>query len=427
MNTNMNYMKMLRKIPKDRLCLIEDGISYTYGDIVRLAEKESRKLGKASPDSELSLSKAFPFSLFHGDSILEQLVLFFASEEAGKIPVILPKEIQVDDTFKERVQTAFSMLEDKEKICMGVCTSGSKGIPKIYFRTFESWADFFPVQNQIFGVKNDSRLFAHGSLSFTGNLNLYLAQFSVGASVIASNTFAPKHWLEQCEFQNADSIYLIPDKLFCLPRIAKKTYPAIKNIISGSQGFGKKEAALLKKIFPNAKITLYYGASELNYITYINGDEMTEETDLIGRAFPHVEIMIKNKEIFVTTDYHVSGITCPYTLSDTGYIDRNDMLHFTGRSDDIVNLHGRKVSTYRIEQTLSSLPGIREAAVLCDDSAHLQAFVTLNDSDHPDLTGELKQRLSSFEIPKRITILESMPHNDSGKISKKTLKRLYHL
>lgn len=42
---------------------------------------------------------------------------------------------------------------------------------------------------------------------------------------------------------------------------------------------GGAEAVQFKKAFPEAEITLYYGASELNYITYIRGSEMKEDTD----------------------------------------------------------------------------------------------------------------------------------------------------
>ena len=80
------------------------------------------------------------------------------------------------------------------KVCMAVMTSGTTGIPKIYFRTCESWAGFFGVQNKIFQVTKDIRLFTQGSLAFTGNLNLYLAQFYAGGTVIAQETFWPKSW-----------------------------------------------------------------------------------------------------------------------------------------------------------------------------------------------------------------------------------------
>ena len=47
------------------------------------------------------------------------------------------------------------------------------------------------------------------------------------------------------------------------------------------QSLGINDSEKLKNIFPNAGITLYYGASELNYITYVKDKDMTEDKNLI--------------------------------------------------------------------------------------------------------------------------------------------------
>lgn len=73
-----------------------------------------------------------------------------------------------------------------------VKTSGSTDAPKILRRTFESWADFFPTQNKIFRVDESSRLFMHGDLNFTGNLNALLSILYAGGSVVTTDKFAPK-------------------------------------------------------------------------------------------------------------------------------------------------------------------------------------------------------------------------------------------
>ena len=92
-----------------------------------------------------------------------------------------------------------------------VKTSGSTVAPKIFRRTFESWADFFPTQNKIFRVDESSRLFMHGSLDFTGNLNAFLSILHAGGSVVTTDKFAPKTWLELIELSRADEINFARD------------------------------------------------------------------------------------------------------------------------------------------------------------------------------------------------------------------------
>lgn len=138
--------------------------------------------------------------------------------------------------------------EIPDEVCMAVMTSGTTGVPKILYRTYESWADFFPIQNEIFGIGENSRLFVQGSLAFTGNLNLVMAQLYAGAVTIVENRFNPKQWEKTIKQWEADTIYLIPSKLMCIPECFKEKNVNIKMILSGSQSLGRKDAESLKDI-----------------------------------------------------------------------------------------------------------------------------------------------------------------------------------
>ena len=161
-------------------------------------------------------------------------------------------------------------------------TSGTTGRAKVLFRTYESWAGFFEEQNRVFGVTPDSCMFAQGSLAFTGNLNLYMGALYAGASVAAAGKFRPRLWQEMILKHSCDVVYLIPTKLRLLERGCKTPLNCVKSIIAGSQGFDKNDLDAVKAVLPNAEMTLYYGASELNYITYIKDSEMTGDRTLIA-------------------------------------------------------------------------------------------------------------------------------------------------
>lgn len=409
----MNYLKMMEQQNPENIALVESGISYTYGKLVSMAKAYADEKGLT-----LQKSSDGPGLYFIQEkTILEQLVAFLACGTGERIPLILPNDMK-------------ELPEKKEipkGVCMAVTTSGSTGIPKVLFRTYESWFDYFPVQNKIFGIEKDGKLFVQGSLSFTGNLNLYMAQFSVGATVIAENGFWPKKWIEQIKRYEADTIYLIPSKLLCLPQVMKQPNMHVKNIISGSQSLGKKDAALIKKCFPNARIVLYYGASELNYISYVTDSEMTDERNLIGKPFPKVQIEVRDGEIYVTNRYHVEGIECPYTLLDRGYMDEDGNLYFNGRSDDIVNIRGRKISTYKIESCYNELTEIKEAAVIRKmdgEREYLAAYLVPTKEGYKDagiLREKLGNKLAPFEIPGQMVFVEELPKKESGKIDKEQL------
>lgn len=429
----MDYFELIKTADSARTAIIEDGNAYTYGELTEMALGMTESI--LQKQQGLSGENAKKVFIIKEKDILKQLVLFLACNACGIIPVIIPA-----DEIRQPVIGSVP-----ENTCMAVATSGTTGIPKILYRTYKSWSGFFPVQNKIFGINKESVLFAQGSLAFTGNLNLYLAQFYAGGIVVAENNFNPVRWAYVIEKENVNAIYLIPSKIMLLPDIIKKSNNNIKSVISGSQSLCLNDARKIKKIFPMADITLYYGASELNYITYVKDTDMTKDKNLIGKPFPGVKVFIQNGKIYVDNKYHAEGIKCPYSVSDNGYMDKEGNLYFKGRSDDIVLIHGRKVSLINIENKLEEIETIHEAAVIPvmgNRKYILLAFIdfkedaiynnTANENNileklpgNSDIFKKLRKKLANYEMPCKIIVLKQMVYNGSGKKDKKKILEMY--
>ena len=409
-----NFYEMIREQEADRLALVEEGKEYTYGELVKLSQEKGDRLRLENSEKKVIFLRE--------KRILDQLISFLACQAAGKIPLLVPED----------AKQLPEIGEVPENACMAVMTSGSTGVPKVLYRRYESWADFFPVQNEIFGVTPESRMFAQGSLAFTGNLNLYMAQFSIGAAMVAANVFDPRRWAEWIEEYKTDVVYLIPRKLLFLPQCIKKPVTTVRHILAGSQSMGSEEAGKLRRCFPNAGIVLYYGASELNYITYLRQDQMTREKNCVGKPFPGVQVSVKDGEIFVMTPYHVEGALCPFSLKDLGHMDAAGNLYFDGRKDDIVSIRGRKVSLLKIEGALEDIPFIEEAiaaVVEKEGEKRVAAWVTLCGSEvsaecEKQIYAHLKQTLANYELPFCCRIVEKLPHTESGKKDRKVLDKV---
>ena len=399
---------MLAAKPQEKLALVDDAASFTYGELVA----EARKL-RAKSDLDLLQPAIF----IHEDTIAGQLLQFLAYSGTTTRPIIAT-ELSKNQRFE--------IKDIPPKACMGVMTSGSTGKSKLLWRDYHSWADFFPEQNRVFGVDENTIIFCQGSLAFTGNLNIYMGVLAAGGTLIVTEKFRPRHWLELIHQYDVNTIYLIPSKLLLLPKFMSEPNEQIRYIISGSQTMGRQEADKLLGVFPTAEITLYYGASELNYITYIKDKDMTEDRTVIGKPFAGVEITIRQEEIFINTPYHVENISMPFSLKDRGYVDEQGLLHFLGRTDDICNVNGRKVSSVKVTNALTELPGIVEAAVLSKhvgDADVLVAFVAATASfSKQELVKLLRESLEDYELPKQFVFLESLPRNESGKIDKLALQ-----
>lgn len=404
----MDYLQLLKEQPQEKLALVEDSETYTYARLVQ----EAQELRAALAYSE-------PAVFIHEDSIARQLVRFVAYSGTKTVPIIA--------TEVSRTQQ-FDVGAIPEAACMGVMTSGSTGKSKLLWRSYHSWADFFPEQNRVFGVDDKTVIFCQGSLAFTGNLNIYMGVLAAGGTLIVTQRFRPRHWLELMAEHGVNAIYLIPSKLLLLPKFMREPNTRVRSIISGSQSMGRVEADKLLEVFPEAEITLYYGASELNYITYIKDSEMTDDRTLIGRPFAGVQVSVVDEEIFIDTPYHVEAISLPFSLKDRGRLDAEGRLHFLGRTDDILSVNGRKVSAVKVSRALMDVPDVEEAAVLVvhvDDADVLTAFVgAVQEYSKQQLVKLLRASLEDYELPKQFIFLPELPHNESGKVDKTALKRL---
>ena len=178
MKHSMDYLSLIQSIPAHRTALIEDGRFYTYGTLVM----EACRIRSLSPEPAAPSVAWIKAASVHG-----QLVRFLAFSGTSRVPVIVPADMKY-------VPESLITEEIPAGACMGVLTSGSTGQPKLWFRTLDSWASFFPIQNTIFGMTAQTRLFAQGSLAFTGNLNLYLSLLSLGASIITASHVNPSVW-----------------------------------------------------------------------------------------------------------------------------------------------------------------------------------------------------------------------------------------
>ena len=402
-----DYLAMLAAQPQEKLALVDDATSFTYGQLVAAASKLRERADFSQPAV-----------FIHEDTIAQQLLQFVAYSGTATRPIIA--------TELSRNQH-FDVGQIPPKACMGVMTSGSTGKSKLLWRNYHSWADFFPEQNRIFGVDEATVIFCQGSLAFTGNLNIYMGVLAAGGTLIVTEKFRPRHWLQLMEQYAVNTIYLIPSKLMLLPKFMSVPNEQLRHIISGSQTMGRQEADKLLAVFPNTEISLYYGASELNYITYIKDKDMTGDRTVIGQPFAGVGITIKNEEIFIDTPYHVEGIALPFSLKDRGYVDERGWLHFLGRTDDICNVNGRKVSSVKVTTALNDIEGVVEAAVLSRhiaDADVLVAFVASTTSyTKQELVRRLRERLEDYELPKQFIFLEQLPRNESGKIDKLALEK----
>lgn len=449
----MNYEALLTqqmiKHP-DKLFLRWDGSSYSYKEFSILVGKIKEEM------KAVSLSRKI-IGIYSEDSVF-QLSLFLSVQKAGGIPVLIhghiPKDEVVEilrknrmhyfitDKKNEKESTFPALSSPAMNICSldpkadlaasgavcGALTSGSTSTPKILFRTFSSWADFFPVQNEIFQIDSRTILYLQGSLSFTGNLNLVLGVLSEGGTLIGSSQLRPKTWLRDIENFGVTHLYLIPSKLSSFALQIKKENSGVQKILSGSQLLSERTVKSLEDCFPNSEIILYYGASEMNYISWLTGKEILRKPESVGRPFPKVKVWIENGEIFVDSEHLTMGMPRPCSVGDRGEIDEDGEIIFQGRGEDQFNIRGNQVSKLKIIKAMEENSDIREAEILSfsdeRNETRLAAFLSADPQKKVEIVKELKKRLCTWEMPARFFFFAELPMTSTGKIDRCQLLKL---
>ena len=413
-----------------KIALIVDEEQYTYGQLYdAIISMEFNNTSRIINLGQFNDGQKNKVLLIQSLSFVEQLLQWLWGLYKGYIPMVCHNEMDV--AYIDELARIISVEGVPTSADFGVLTSGTTGRPKPLWRSESSWREFFDIQNNIFYINKDTKIFLHGSFSFTGVSNMVVAVLWSGGTVITTSSLRPIRWIQLIDKYHVDHIYALPTKLRLLVRHCKSKLDSISYIIGGSQVLDRQLMEQLELICPNMEFILYYGASELNYITYCTGKEWLDREGTVGRPFPTVKIAEQNSVIYVTTKHHIEGIPDTYTVNDCGYIDKDGYLMFHGRKGDVINKGGYKISIPEMELYLQSLQGVSEVAVITiNDDIRGEDFVAYmvleNNTELSKIIEIIHHERPSVEWPKAILEIPMLPLTECSKVDKRKLKEWYN-
>jgi propionyl-CoA synthetase len=134
-------------------------------------------------------------------------------------------------------------------------------------------------------------------------------------------------------------------------------------------------------------------------------------------------------------DGYLSAFPGYYLSGDGGYQDDDGYLFVMGRTDDVINVAGHRLSTGSMEAVLASHPAVAECAVVgVHDDLKGQVprgFVVLKagaDADPGQLQAELVQavrdRIGAVAALRRVDVVPALPKTRSGKILRRTMREI---
>jgi len=132
-------------------------------------------------------------------------------------------------------------------------------------------------------------------------------------------------------------------------------------------------------------------------------------------------------------DSYLSRYPGYYLTGDGGFFDPDGYLFVMGRTDDVINVAGHRLSTGEMEEVLASHPAVAECAVIgVADTIKGQVprgFVVLKSGASADpgaVTAELvklvRDQIGPVAALRQVDVVAALPKTRSGKILRKTMR-----
>jgi len=346
-----------------------------------------------------------------------------------------------------RLRTADTTVEWGENVpSLLKLTSGTTAAPRaIRFRSHQLLADCHQICDTM-DISDDDLNFGVIPVSHSyGFSNLLTPLMAHGVPMVVSHDRTPRAVLADLAHTGATVFPGTPAfyQAFCdigdVPPLSK-----LRLCISAGAPLA---SAVAKKFFDKFKQSIhsFYGASECGGICYDRCGTMFED-GLVGKPMQGVEVelmdpaesasQIRVRSAAVSDGYFPerderklgNGVFVPDDL----LVRHDSGLKIVGRTSDVINVAGKKVNPAEVEAHLLRLKGVQQAVVFGrptgaglrneEVAACVLASAEITEND---IIRFCRTVLSGWQVPKRVFIVDTIPTNERGKISRRELARQF--
>ncbi|MHB8062505.1 MAG: class I adenylate-forming enzyme family protein [Ruminiclostridium sp.] len=344
----------------------------------------------------------------------------------------------------------------------GICfTSGSTSMPKAIVLSNQAIVGNALSVAEHLGFTNKDRTIIPRSLAQASPISgdVLMAISRGGAIIILNNVFHPAIFLKAIEEHKATNFYIVRTMLLQVleyPKLKEFDLSSIKRILIGGMINPLTIYQKTAERFPGVKIYNAYGTSEASArVTFGEHEDVTTLPCVIGKPMRGCSIKVYTEdgkeagigeigEIYIGSDFMMKGYYKAEQLTketltskgfrtrDIGYEDENGRFFVLSRNDDMIMQGGSRAYPIDIEEVLLRHEAVKECIVLgVEDDMLGQRIVALVCLKHSKAakTKELFKwcmtELEDRKVPKEIYLIDSIPRNVIGKISKNDVKALY--
>ncbi|CAF1575171.1 unnamed protein product, partial [Adineta steineri] len=364
-----------------------------------------------------------------------------------------------DVTSHINVDRLSSITATPNDIAYIIFTSGSTGIPKAIQARHENFIHFMNSLVKIDVFNKDDTAVQIGRCSFDIHIQEILGTLMHGATLVMVHprgTIDFDYLSNVVQTKQITYMFMVPSLLqgfFTLMAQSSKTITSkhFRSLCSGGEPFSVKLSALIaNNSVSEYNVWNYYGPAEITIACTLHlVDVKANSTSIpIGRSLPNYRCLILNKFLQNTSinqegELFVGGVgvftgylgrddltakalikvddELFYRTGDLVRMDNNGPIHYQGRMDHQIKLHGQRIELGEIERCLFNIASISACVVIKWNDDHLVAYVQSSHINENELREHCQSYLPSHMIPSLFIILDKLPLNANGKIDRKLL------
>ncbi|MCZ4518042.1 amino acid adenylation domain-containing protein [Rhodococcus ruber] len=324
-------------------------------------------------------------------------------------------------------------------------TSGSTGKPKAVSITHRGLAQLAANVVERYAVTPDSRVLHAASPVFDASIQEILAAFAAGATLVIApaDVYAGPALAHVLDREKITHLITSPTVLATLD-------PRDLGSVEVFDVGGEECPPALRDRFVTADASMHnaYGPTETTVLATLSDPMRAAERVTIGAPLPGVRGLVLDAHLRPTPCGGVGelylggdglargysgqpGVTSTRFVADpgvpgarlyrTGDIVRRSYdgstMEYLGRSDQQIQLHGRRLELGEVEAAATTCAGVTAAVAVVRDN-RLVLYVT---GVSADLDSHLRNHLPNWMVPNTVVVLDALPITASGKVDRRAL------
>ncbi len=396
----------------------------------------------------------------------DPVVLVTAAKIAATLPPHAARVLQVDaGVHSADADANLDPPASDADIAYVIYTSGSTGMPKGVLVTHGGVCNHLAWRNSYFPVKRSDRCLQSASLSFDDSVWEILEPLSAGACLVLTRPrfeYDSAYLVRLMAEQQISVACFVPSLLRAIIEESQiASCSSLRRLTTGGEGLSVSLQRRVRERLPAAEFYNGYGTTEATIasVYWKCVDVPGQSVVPIGRPIANTQVYVLDHqrqlvpwgtlgEIYIGgagvargylnrpeltaerfVEDHLGGgeSALLYRTGDLGRLRADGVFEFAGRMDDQVKIRGVRVELGDIEAAILDHPGVRAAAVVCDEGpsgARLIAYVVPRGSESisaAELRSFVRDRIPAALIPNRFESIASLPMTPSGKLDRRSL------